>query len=896
MTISLITRSNTVDEWRIQGNEEAIQLNLLETGEYTKSNGVLYFTGNSSLVMTSNGTSLSVSNNALIGGSLEIGDELLVGTDGTGSGNGQFFGTLQVRGPGQAFNVSNSAYITNNISIGKTTYTGNLIVNTSGQFLTDATVDGILRLDNDETALYVNTGSISVNTGIFTSNLISTNGYFDALYTDEITVQLITAAAAEILNAQIVSGNVYYLTSNTIYGYEGKIARFTSNVSANIVNLISDTANINAATILDLTSDNAIVSYANIETLLSNNSTLNTSVIGDATITNASVTDATITTLSGTDAEITNIVSDDINSQTGNIVSFISDTSTINVSTLLRTTITNADISTANVTSKVNVQNGSVLITRTSDNYDALVVAKGISRVKDTVVEGNLTVSGSFTQTGNINFEIDTFYLNANTGTNKDATIINRRPVGNNSVLLWNETTDRWEISTGNTWSTTYKILDGADIYTGVDSSSPTLVASASAVKTAYDAGVVTGGYANAAYRHANSAYVSQNTTGVYANTAYIHANAAFTKANTPSHVANSASSYANGAFAKANTANNLAQLAFDAANTAYVAGGTIAGAYANAAFAKANAAWSGTTGTHANSAYFTANAAIIAAAVADQRAVTSGVYANTAYLHANSAFANQNNTFLHANAAYTHVNSAFGVANSKLSLTGGTISGDLTVTGSFQAAGASIYANELKVADAVITLNSDIGQDSGNPNSIPTENAGLEVDRGRSANAYVIWNELDREWQATDSTGTLYKVLLDDGTFESGTDITNGGTVSGGELKLTYDIEAASVDSAVNKDYVDRQLEAFEELINDNVEDALEAFVFDATKIEGIIPTAALGNGTETYAINIGGTAARAAAVQNGVLTSAAFSGTVTLYIRNSSGTILKTIRSPGS
>jgi hypothetical protein len=156
------------------------------------------------------------------------------------------------------------------------------------------------------------------------------------------------------------------------------------------------------------------------------------------------------------------------------------------------------------------------------------------------VIEGNLTVAGTFTQTGNLNFEVDRFVLNANTGTNKDGLIVNQRIIGNNQIIRWNETNDRWEISTGNTWTTTYKILDGADIYTGIDSTSDTLVASASAVKFAYEAGgVIAGGYANAAYRHANSAFISQNTTGIYANSAYNHANGAFITANTPHEALN---------------------------------------------------------------------------------------------------------------------------------------------------------------------------------------------------------------------------------------------------------------------------------------------------------------------------------------------------------------------
>ena len=106
----------------------------------------------------------------------------------------------------------------------------------------------------------------------------------------------------------------------------------------------------------------------------------------------------------------------------------------------------------------------------------------------------------------------------------------------------------------------------------------------------------------------------------------------------------------------------NHTQSAFDAANTT-VTGVTSAGSYAN-------------------SAYSTANSAATSASQADQRAVTSGVFANA----------------------------AFAAANAKFSTSGGTISGDVVVTGNLSVSGNvfQVDATNLSVEDNMIYLNAN--------------------------------------------------------------------------------------------------------------------------------------------------------------------------------------------
>jgi hypothetical protein len=164
----------------------------------------------------------------------------------------------------------------------------------------------------------------------------------------------------------------------------------------------------------------------------------------------------------------------------------------------------------------------------------------------------------------------------------------------------------------------------------------------------------------------------------------------------------------------------DFANAAFTQANTAIVAGGTIAGGYANSAY------------LHANAAYVSQN--------------TTGVYANSAYIKANAAFA-------HSNLTYDHAEAAFSLANTKFDAAGGTISGDTVVSGNLTVSGTTTYVDTITVniSDNILTLNADLPQ-----GSAPSENAGIEVDRGSSANVQLIWNESTDKWTFTND-GTNY-------------------------------------------------------------------------------------------------------------------------------------------
>lgn len=68
------------------------------------------------------------------------------------------------------------------------------------------------------------------------------------------------------------------------------------------------------------------------------------------------------------------------------------------------------------------------------------------------------------------------------------------------------------------------------------------------------------------------------------------------------------------------------------------------------------------------------------------------------------------------------------------------TIDKDVLITGDLTVSGAVLA--EMKIEDNVIVLNSDV-------TGAPSQNAGIEIERGTSVNASILWNETDDMWLA---------------------------------------------------------------------------------------------------------------------------------------------------
>lgn len=257
---------------------------------------------------------------------------------------------------------------------------------------------------------------------------------------------------------------------------------------------------------------------------------------------------------------------------------------------------------------------------------------------------------------------------------------------------------------------------------------------------------------ANTARDTANDAYSQANTARTTANDAYAQANSGYAQANSARDQANTAYGQANAAYGQANAAYGQANAAYDQANTAAntvsvtVGGltlnnkkikiantstisiqllddgtdanlvinstGGVAYDQANLAYAQANVARDTANDAYgqANTARTVGNNAYAQANTARDTANDAYSQANTARTTANDAYGQANTARTTANDAYAQANAAYAEANLKLNLTGGTISGDLDVTGNLNVSGNTVYHNvtTYSISDPLIYLASN--------------------------------------------------------------------------------------------------------------------------------------------------------------------------------------------
>ena len=98
---------------------------------------------------------------------------------------------------------------------------------------------------------------------------------------------------------------------------------------------------------------------------------------------------------------------------------------------------------------------------------------------------------------------------------------------------------------------------------------------------------------------------------------------------------------------------------------------------------------------------------------------------------------------------------------NSNVTFNDLTVAGNLTVSGTT----TSVNTETLTVDDNIVVLNNNV-------TATPTENAGLEIERGTSANVVLRWNETTDKWETTND-GSTYSVIATNGNIALGTDTT---------------------------------------------------------------------------------------------------------------------------
>ena len=721
--IENLSLANTFGQWVNKTNDIVDTINVLYEGDFTKPTGTLYLNEPS--------TALSVSNNSLFNGLVEIGPS----------------GSLVAHGIGE---IQQTLYLTNvNPAGDNKVLVANGIVSLTGvnhalQVSNNATINGTLNVDN----IYANTITVSA----FNSP------YLNAAFAQANSAASFANGSFVTANSGASFANGAFLTSNNSFNVAN--ASFSqANNAFNIANVAYIQANNgssfanSAFTKANTTNDLAYIVYAFANTGY-------TQANNAASFANSAYTKANTTN------DLSYIVYGFANTgytQANNAASFANGAFT-KANTALSTawnanlafnhansvydfantgyTQANDAASFANSAfTKANTTNDLAYIiyayanTAYTKANNAASFANGafttanaaLPKVGGTLtgdITGanasfqNISASGNFTINGTTVYNSDTFTLNSATVINQNGTFSNYRPSGtSNAAIRWTESILSWGIRDVNNTdsSTSYANVVTSNLTSStaragivqltdsISSTSTTTAATPNAVKTSYDLAI--SGYA-------------------FANTGYTQAN--------------NAASFANGAFTKANSA----------------------GSFANGAFTASNSAAS-----FANSAY----------AFANTLASTSGSFdrANSAYNHANSAYGQ-------ANSAASFANGAFTAANTKFNAAGGTISGDVSVTGNLTVNGTTtyIYSKTVDINDSLIHLaNNNTSGDTLDIGFYGTYNTGgfnrySGLFRKAADKYYLVQGLTNDPSQNTVTFTSLNRSTLD-------TNIT-GGTVSG--------------------------------------------------------------------------------------------------------------------
>ena len=364
MAINNITRTNTIDEWRIQTNQSAAELNKIETGNYDKFSGSLNIACTAVLSITAQGTPLQVSNNALIGTQLTVGKDIILGSEVSQTGNLSIGNTVYIYGGATGLYVANNIISNGSLVIKNTIVANNLTVNSNVVVVGTANA-GFLGVANSG---YIGT-TLTVIGNTAVGNLTTANSVVadNARFTSNVTATEATVITINATNARI-SGNA-------------NVAHVTATGS-----IVADNARITAnATVAHVTATGSIVA-------------------DNARITaNATATEVTVTTLNATNARI---------SANANVAHLTSSSSVVADSLRVTSATASANISGNVIAGNVNTQGMVYAGSLVSGKTDVgALSATSLSTASDATVGGKLTVAGDFVLSGDIVYDTDIFTI-----------------------------------------------------------------------------------------------------------------------------------------------------------------------------------------------------------------------------------------------------------------------------------------------------------------------------------------------------------------------------------------------------------------------------------------------------------------------------------------------------
>ena len=374
----------------------------------------------------------------------------------------------------------------------------------------------------------------------------------------------------------------------------------------------------------------------------------------------------------------------------------------------------------------------------TADNLKANLASPtftGTLTANDLTVSGNLTVSGTTTsintETLTINDNIIVINNNATGSPTENAGIEVERGTSANVLIRWNETSDKWEFTND---GSTYSILG-----TGGATVSDTAPASP-----------ITGDFwfesdTGKTFIYYDSQWVE---VGPQPNTG---ASALTTKGDLLSRDASTFARLAvgtNGYFLKADSSatTGLTWSAIPTINNLDDVGDVTITSAANGDLLK----WNGTAWVNAAGYALLASPTFTGTVVLPDNTVALGTKTTGDYVATITGGTGVTSTAATTGEGTTHTLS-IGQAvatNSNVTFNDLTVAGNLTVSGTT----TSINTEILTINDNIIVLNN-------NATSTPTENAGIEVERGTSTNVLIRWNETNDKWEFTND-GTTYSNL----------------------------------------------------------------------------------------------------------------------------------------
>jgi hypothetical protein len=293
--------------------------------------------------------------------------------------------------------------------------------------------------------------------------------------------------------------------------------------------------------------------------------------------------------VSSTTVNNTGTVRSDIVSANTNLTSPLVSSTTINNTGTVRTNILSANTS------------ASVPLLTVTTTLDGNTAAAFLSSLYTT----NMTVGGTFIQTGATVYASNTFILSQNVASAIDSYYnVDRGPSQNSASFRWTESPKNWQIKNV-TSGTYYRVHTDEYFSTALSDTSTSNIASASLANTLNNLGITATVIGQAAYNQANSAITLGQSAYGQANSAITLGQSAYGQANSAITLGQSGYTQANAAYNQANSAITLGQSGYTQANAAYNQANS-AITLGQSAYGQANSAI-----TLGQSAYGQANSAI---------------------------------------------------------------------------------------------------------------------------------------------------------------------------------------------------------------------------------------------------------------------------------------------